>query len=416
MNRRGLFVALFLLASPALAAAANWPRFQGPNGSGTANEKNIPVAWTPADFAWKVPLPGHGRSSPIVWDDRVFLQSASEDGTKRFLLCLSLADGKQLWATEVPGARAPTNKKNSLASSTPATDGERVYALFWDGKRVALYAFDFNGKALWHHDLGAYVSQHGAGNSPIVHGGKVFLLNDHDAGASLVALDGKTGAVAWAAPREHVRACYSTPFLLERPNEGVELIVGTTSAITSYNPQTGEKNWEYGRKFPGMRLRTVAAPVLAGGLIIASSGDGKGDRNTVGVVPGSKAQGSAPTLAWSTDRRTMPYVPNFLSQGDHVFWVNDKGFAGCSLARSGEVVWSERLGGKDVTSSPVLIDGKVYVADEGGTVFVFAAQGQFKLLAKTPLGEEVLASPAVADGRLLIRGEKHLFCIGKGKK
>ncbi len=417
MHTRTLGLALLLAACAWAGSAdgANWPRFRGPNGTGVVDDADLPVAWTAKNFAWKTALPGVGNSSPVVWGDRLFLQAARADGKERSLLCLNVADGKVLWSTPVPGGLAKIHPKSSLASSTPATDGERVYAMFWDGERVALYGFDFKGKQLWAHDLGAYTSQHGAGNSPIVHAGKVYLLNDHDRGASVVALDGKSGKTVWEAGRQHERAFYSTPFLLERPAEGVELVVGSTHAITGYDPETGAKNWEYERKFDGMPLRTVASPALADGLIVAAAGDGKGDRHTVAVVPGGKASGVAPRLAWEI-KKTMPYVPCFLSRGDHVYWVNDMGLAGCTVAKTGETVWSERLGTKGVTASPILVGGKVYAPNEAGEVYVFAAEPRFKLLAKNPLGEAVLASPAVADGRLFVRGEKHLFCVGKAAK
>src|SRR5262249_17793781 len=145
-----LCAALALL--PALAAD-NWPRFRGPNGAGTSADKDIPVQWTAADVLWKVSLPGRGNSSPVVWDDKIFVQSASTDAKERFLLCLGLADGKTLWSKSLSGSRGVTHKKNTLASSTPATDGERVYALFWDGSAIALHAFDMKGNPVWQYDL-----------------------------------------------------------------------------------------------------------------------------------------------------------------------------------------------------------------------------------------------------------------------
>ena len=407
-----------LLAACALgghAGGADWPRFRGPNGSGVADDKTIPVTWTDKDIAWKVPLPGGGHSSPIVRGDRLFVQTASADAAERQLLCYDTADGKKVWSATVHGGKGKIiNPKGSHASSTPATDGERVYAVFWDGTRVALYAFDFkSGAQLWKHDLGPYPSQHGPGHSPMIHAGKVFLLNDHDKGASAVALDPRSGRVLWEAKRRHERACYSTPFVLDRQADGAELIVGSTHAITAYEPETGAVRWEYERKFDGGALRTVACPLLANGLIVASSGGGEGPRHTVAIVPGSKANGTAASLAWEM-KRNAPYVPCFLGHGDHLYWVNDQGLAGCSVTKTGEVVWSERLPGGGVTSSPVLVGGNVYVANEKGDVFVYPAEPKFRLRAKNALGEGVMATPAVAGGRMFVRGEKHLFCIGKG--
>jgi outer membrane protein assembly factor BamB len=414
LGLRLLMAVSVVAALVGLVEAGNWPRFRGPNGSGVADDKGIPVKWTDKDFAWKTPLPGAGNSSPVVWGDRVFLQSASTDGKERYLLCLDAGDGQVIWRKTVPGSRAKTHDKNTFASSTPATDGERVYALFWDGTAVALYAFDFKGNELWKHDVGSYTSQHGAGASPIVHDGKVILLNDHDKGAALVALDAATGKPAWAVKRDHYRACYTTPFLLERPNRKPELIVGTTTGITAYNPDRGEKLWQYDWPFDNTPLRMVASPVHGSGLIFANSGDGGGARHAVAVHPGDSQTNAKPALAWELKKGT-PYVPCYLPHGEHLFWVNDGGIAGCSAAKTGEEVWSERLGG-NVTASPLLIDGKVYAINESGDVYVFPAAAKFELLAKNALGEPVLATPAVANGRLFVRGGKHLFCVGNRTK
>ncbi len=400
------------------AEAANWPRFRGPNGTGIAEEKDIPVAWGAKDIRWKVVLPGTGNSSPVIWGDHLFVQSASTDGKERYLLCLNTADGKETWRQTLAGKQAGRNEKNSLASSTPATDGERVYAYFWDGTAVSLHAFDFNGKPLWTYKIGKFSSDHGAGSSPMVYDGKVFFLNDQGEGAFALALDAKSGTKVWEAKREHFqkRACYSTPFVLERKGQPTELIVASTMAITSYSPDTGAQNWQYQLAFDGRPLRMVAGPVATpDGLIAVNTGDGDGSRKSAAIVPGNKATGTAPSLAWEVNKpKLMPYVPCFLSCGEHLYWVNDQGYAGCTVAKTGQVIWTERLRASvNVTASPVLIDGKVYAVGEGGDVFVFAAEPRYKLLARNPLGEPVLASPAVADGKLYIRGKEHLYCIGK---
>jgi outer membrane protein assembly factor BamB len=309
------------------------------------------------------------------------------------------------------------NPKNSLASSTPATDGERVYAYFWDGEAVALYAFDFKGEQQWKYDIGKFSSDHGAGASPMVHHGKVILLNDQGEGASVLAIDGKTGSKAWETKREHYenRACYSTPFVLERKGEATEIVVASTTGVTGYDPDTGAKDWQYDWSFEKRPLRTVASPLLAeGGMIVVNSGDGGGDRCTVAITPGGK-NGARPGFLWESKRpKFMPYVPCFLSRGEHLYWVSDDGYAGCSVARTGELVWRERLGG-DITASPILIDDKVYAANEAGDVYVLAAEPKYKLLAKNSVGEGVFATPAVADGKLYVRGKSHLYCIGKAK-
>jgi outer membrane protein assembly factor BamB len=407
-----LLTASLILAGASVAAAANWPRFRGPNGTGVATDKDIPVKWDAQNgILWKVALPGVANSSPIIWGKHLFTQAASKDGSQRMLLCLDVTDGKILWSRTVSGSRAKTHAKNTLASSTPATDGERVYAAFWDGKDIAMVAYDFAGNLLWRRDLGKFISQHGAGASPIVYRDKILFANDQDGSAVLLALDAKTGKTAWQVTRQAFRACYSAPFLLERPGLATEVVVVSTGGITGYNPDNGHTSWHWPWVFDGMPLRTTGSPVYADGMIFACSGDGGGDRHMVAVKLENNGNGTRPVLAWE-NKRAFPYVPTLLVRGPHLYFVNDKGIAGCYVARTGEPVWSERLEGT-VAASPVLIDGKIYAANEDGDVYVLAAEPTFHLLAKNSLGERVMASPAVADGRLFIRGQSHLFCIGK---
>lgn len=398
-----LLIACGVLAAADPSSAANWPRFRGPNGTGTADDKDIPAQWTEKDIVWKTSLPGTGNSSPVIWEDKIFLQSA--DAKSRMLLCLSAKDGKILWNKSEPGGTAKTHAKNSLGSSTPATDGQRVYCYFWDGKTVGVSAYDLQGARLWHRDLGSFESQHGAGASPIVYEDRVIVNNDQDGKAELIALDAKSGQPAWKADRSAFRTCYSTPFLMEKSGSA-ELIVASTAGITSYNPKSGSKNWHWEWKFDGMALRTVGSPIAGNGLIFAGSGDGSGARHMVAV----KADGSG--LVWE-EKKGMPYVPCMLLHGDHLYYVNDRGVAGCVVAKTGKEVWTERLAGSGVSASPVLIDGKIYAIGEDGTVSVFAAAPAFKKLGQTKIPEGVMATPAVADNHLFIRSKTTLYCIGK---
>jgi outer membrane protein assembly factor BamB len=405
---------IFLLPVCGLAVAGDWPRFRGPNGAGIAEDKDVPVKWTAENVLWKTAIPGIGHSSPIVCKGCVFLQSASEDGDKRWLLCLDALKGNILWRRSVAGQTAHTHQYNSLASSTPAADGERVYAAFWDGRAIHLGAYDFkDGKPLWEHNLGSFKSQHGFGHSPMLVDGKVILANDQDGSSHLLAFDAKSGAKAWQTERKPYRACYSTPILRAKPDGGQELIVASTAGITGYNPVDGKANWWYTWKFARAPLRTVGSPILAGNLLLATSGDGAGDRDVIAVKLGDHGDVSTGNLVWQNRKNyPFPYVPCLLSHGEYLFGVHDKGIASCHLARSGEEVWSRRLG-SGFTASPILVDGKIYAVSQKGVVYVFAAEAEFKLLAENSIGEAVSSSPAVADNRLFIRGEQHLFCIGK---
>ncbi len=395
--------------------ASNWPRFKGPNGTGISEDKGVPIQWTAKNgVLWRRAIPGKGNSSPVVWENRVFVQSASADGKERLLLCLNASDGQVLWSRSVPGFVARTHPKNTLASSTPATDGEKVYAMFWDGRDISIFAYDFQGNLVWKRTLSAYVTEqgHGPGASPIVYDGKVFFANHQDGSALLFALEAKSGKIAWEAERPAFLACYSTPFVLEKPGEEAELIVASMAGITGYDPKSGGVNWNWTWSFPETPLRTVGSPVSSQGLVFANSGNGGGGRHIVAVKPGEKGNGTKTSKVWDK-KRGFPYVPSMLVWKDHLYYVNDQGLASCHVAQTGEPVWTDvRLGGT-MTASPVLIDGKIYAVNEEGQVYVFEAGPQFKLLGKSSIGEPVMATPAVATNRLFIRGDKHLFCIGK---
>lgn len=402
---------------PCTLYSDNWPRFRGPNGTGVSADKDIPIHFD-ADkgILWKVPIPGVGNSSPIVWKDRLFLQSATADHKQRHLLCIDVADGKILWTRTISGVFFKFSQKGSSpASATPTTDGERVYAAQWDGKDIVMHAYDFEGNPVWERNLGPFKSQHGAGASPIIIGNLLYYAKDQDDSSILFAFAPKSGEIVWKQSRPHHRACYSAPFLLERPGAAPELIVTSTKGITSYHPQLGEVNWDWKWQFKGkLELRTIVAPVIVNDMLIATSGDGGGDRYMAAVKLSGNGTATRPSLAWDNSK-DFPYVPNPLSRGKHIYFVNDKGVAGCYEAATGKRVWFERLEGGTFVSSPVMIDGKIYAASEEGDVFVIAAEPIFRLLAKNPLGECFRATPAVADNRLYLRGQSHLFCIGTKK-
>jgi outer membrane protein assembly factor BamB len=389
------------------AGAKEWPRFRGPNGTGVADSP-LPVRWTSDDILWKAPLPGVGHSSPVIGSGRVFLQSASAGA--RWLLCLDAESGKVIWQKEAPGRPAHTHAKNTLASSTPAVDGQRVYVTFWDGKNILLAAYDYQGTPQWQRDLGGFRSQHGAGFSPIVVDGRVILANDQDGSAVLLAFDARTGAPLWKSPRKAYRACYSTPFVREAA-DGKELIVVSTAAVSGYDPATGAENWFCTWPSARMPLRTVSSPILADGVVIATAGDGAGDRLCIAVKPGGRGDVTETNRLWE-DRKAFPYVPSLLAQGPYVYGVNDAGIASCHRAATGEAVWQERLCSA-VTASPLLADGKVYVFADSGDCYVFEAAPKFRLLAHNQLGEPVSASPAAAAGRVYVRGQEHLYCIAR---
>jgi outer membrane protein assembly factor BamB len=268
-----------------------------------------------------------------------------------------------------------------------------------------------SGSPVWNRDLGTYSSQHGAGVSPIVHGDKVILAYDQDISSDLLALHSGTGEVLWQTPRPAFVACYSSPFILETPGDKAQLVVENTSGISGYDPEGGRILWNWPWAFHGRPLRTVSSPIYADGFLFATSGDGAGDRHMVALQLSGKGASTQAKLAWESTR-TFPYVPTMVTWEGHLYWVSDLGIAGCHEGKTGTNLWTERLGG-NFTASPVLIGGKIYAVNEDGDTFVFAASPDFKLLAKNSIGELVRASPAVANNRLFIRGQRHLFCIAR---
>jgi outer membrane protein assembly factor BamB len=430
---------LLVLVLGGLTSAAfgdNWDRFRGPNGSGAVDDKDVPVTFgAKENIVWKAPLSGAGNSSPVIWGKRLFLQSAAKDGKRRTLHCLDAASGKTLWEKSIPGVSVKVRGDSSLASSTPTTDGEAVYVTFWDGKEIIAAAYDFEGGKLWSKNLGPFISQHGAGASPILYKDKLILANDMDGyielndkdktkkpvpvdhPALLLALNKKTGEIAWETPRVAERACYSAPFLLQQPGQAApELVVVSSTAITGYNLDTGSSKWETKdwQKSSKTLLRTVASTALSNdGVLIACCGDGNGPRRlAVAIALPGVGKTDMPRSLWENNK-DFPYVPCPLARGGHFYFVNDDGYAGCCEVRTGKRLWYERVADARFYASPLLIDGKIYAASDNGEVCVFAAEPKYRELARNDLGERIRATPAVANGRLYVRGERNLFCIGK---
>lgn len=403
-------IRLIALAFVAVAlSGADWPRFRGPNGNGIVNDPAIPTMWGPDEMT-KIPLPGRGNGSPVVSNGKLFLQAASDDGSERMLLCYEASTLKHVWTAKVGGGPGKTHAKNSLASSTPAADGQHIICLFWDGKQISLHGFDFTGKALWQVPLGGFTSQHGAGHSPVLHAGKVFLNNDQDGKAEFQCFNAATGQKLWSTKRQAFRTCYSSPYIRQINTDEYEVAIASTAGVSAYNPENGKLLWEWQWAFDVKPLRNVGSPVEGPGVIFAVSGDGDGSRHMVAVEPPGP-NGGPPKLVWEKKRGT-PYVPCPLVRGDHVYWVSDNGFAACVEAKTGKIIFDERFTA-GVTASPILLNDHVLCIDERGNVFSFPATPKWAPPRKISLGENVYASPAAANGKLYIRGEKSLFVVGK---
>lgn len=406
---RRVSLALLLLGCTTLVAA-DWTRFRGPNGDGTAAD-DIPVKWSATEnVAWAVPV-APGNSSPIVAKGRLYLMTSAPDGSKRSLLCLDANTGKKKWEKTFGGQPTKVHAKSSLASCTPATDDANVYCAVWDGKAMAVHAFDFDGYPKWDFKLGAFKSQHGAGLSPIVHDGKVIVNFDQDGAAELVAIDAKTGDRAWSRTRKAYRACYSTPLVRELPNKASEIVVYSTAGAAGHDPKSGDVNWSWTIPWVEgeMELRSVASPLLVKDSIVCLNGDGSGSRYSAAITV---TDGKVAVNWEKRSSKLAPYVPCPVVKGNHIYWITDLGIAECVELKSGKIVWSERATNNPVSASPLLLGDRFVIVDERGKSFVLKADPKgFELLGEGDVGEAVFASPAVSDGSLYIRGAKRLYCI-----
>lgn len=395
------------------AGAQEWTQFRGPNATGVSPAKGLPTSWTESDVVFRVKLTGESHSQPVIWGDKIFITSATKDlGKERYLLCLSKADGKELWKkTYTQPTHKPGNGGSGFANGSPVVDAERVVAIFVSDSQFMVRAFDHAGKDLWTASLGTFKSQHGHGASPILYEGNVIVTNDQDAESFVAAIDVKSGKTVWKCPRrpQEQGTAYSTPVILQRQGMKPELLLSSQShGISSLDPKTGAMNWE-ARVFD---KRAVSSPVVAGNLVFGTCGSGGGGIYLAAVKLGGKGDVTSSHEAYTLkDKDTAGYVPTPLVVGNRLFLVSDSGFASCIEAATGKIIWRERLGG-GFFSSPILIDGKIYCVAKDGQVVVWEAADQFKLVAKTPLGEGSHSTPCVDGNRLYFKTFTQLVCVG----
>jgi outer membrane protein assembly factor BamB len=387
-------------------AANYWPGWRGPSGQGLVRGSGYPDTWSATDnVLWKVEVPGRGNSSPIVWRDRIFLTTAQDNGARRAILCFRRNDGKLLWETSAP--EAPAEKlyaKNTYASSTPATDGERIYAYFGN---AGLLAVDFEGRKVWHRTFGPITLYHGSAGSPLLYKDRVILFQDQREGSFIAAFDRRTGETIWQTPREE-KVGWGTPVAIRAGNRD-EIIVSSQHRVYGYDPETGREYW----KCSGNTVEVTPTPAVGHGLVFCSSGRAG---PTLAIRPGGSGDVTATHIAWQTPKGS-PFIPSPLVYGDHLYLVNDMAsIATCFEAKSGKLMWQGRLGEahrESFSASPVGVDGKVFFTNDQGQTFVLAAGPEFRLLHVNDLGERALASPALVDGRWYFRTDRHLLAIGK---
>ena len=417
------FLAAILLTAIVSSMTANgseWSRFRGPNGTGIGDGNSIPVEFTEDDYNFKTKLPGgSGCGSPVVWGDKVFVLSANPEDATRYMVCIHATSGDILWQKEFKSEVHHLHDRSSFASCTPAADEEHVYVAWSTPKETLFKAFKHDGTEAWSNDLGTWQSQHGFGTSPIIYKDLVILHNSQQANqldegekpgeSRMMAFDRRTGKEKWRKELVSVNVCYSVPFIHQAADGTDELVCSCTgNGIFSLDPMTGEQKWAVNDGL--FSMRTVGSPVEAGGLIFGSTGSGRYSSNyIVAVKPGPDAE-----LAYKIENGNnfkAPYVPCLIADGDLLFCLYDRGFASCVDAKTGEIYWTERTNAA-FSGSPVRIGDRIYCVDEVGVVWVFAASPQYKLLAKSDLGEESRSTPAVANGQLYLRTYSHLISVG----
>lgn len=399
-------LAIVLLLPTLCGAQETWPRFRGDNGVGSSHTAGFPVTWSEADYAWNIEIPGKAHSSPIAWKDMLFVTSAvARDGrTSRQLHRLDADSGKIRWTRAISLDSSHLHQKNSWASGTPATDGQMVYVVFADEQRHVLAAFDLTGEEVWRQDLGEFTSQHGQGASPMLVGELVVLPCDQMGPSQVVAFNKTSGEIVWRTPRTSRKTSYATPMILRSGNQSQLICLSGAMGVTSLDPATGHMHWQSGE----LPLRTVASPVMAGGLVFASCGSGGRGALLIGVdpSPGLKQEERIKVRR----ETTLPYVPTPVEHNGLLFLWTDRGIVVCLDPASGREIWKERVGG-NFSGSPICIDSRLYCISESGDVVVVAAREKFELLGKTSLGGPSYATPAVANGRLFLRTFTRLMCL-----
>lgn len=406
----GLLIWLGIVMWTFWAQAENWPCWRGPRGDGTSLEEGVPDRWNgPAahNVLWKVAVPGKGHASPIVWDDRIFLVTALEDRQERVLLCLDRPTGKTLWCRVV--LKSPLERKhplNSYASSTPATDGELVYVTFLDRLYMLVAAYDFSGNLRWLVRPGEFSSIHGYCSSPVLFENLVILNGDHDGDAYLVALDRRTGKTVWKTPRENKTRSYCVPIIREIDGR-TQMVLSGSKCVASYDPRNGQRHWI----LDGPTEQFVASLVFNGKLLFMTAGFP--EFHLLAIRPDGHGNITDTHVVWRTEKGCS-YVPSPIvsRDGRYLMIVSDKGIASCFEAQTGRRYWMERIG-PHYSASPVAADGLVYFLSDDGVTTVVRPGATLDVVATNELGENCYASPAISQGHIYLRGEKHLYAIGR---
>jgi len=410
-------VIVLLMGLVAAPFAENWPQWRGPALNGTSPDKLVPVRWsTTQNISWKLALPAWSGSTPIVWKDRIYLNVA--DGGDLALWSVDRARGVVVWKRRLGGGNVRARKQN-MSSPSPVTDGRRVWVMTGTG---VVKAFDVEGSELWARDIqkdyGRFGLNWGYGSSPLLYDEALYVQVVHGMTTAdpsyLLCLDAATGKTRWRVERptkarSESHDAYTTPALL-RYGTSTEIVVSGGDVVTGHDPLTGKELWRAGGLNPSddANNRIVASPVVLGSLILAPSRE----RPMLALRTGGRGDITKTHLAWSF--QSGPDVPTPVTDGTHVYVVNDRGIMWCLDSASGKEVYGrKRLRPGTYSGSPVLADGRIYVTNEDGLTSVVKAGPTFEVLAENELDDYTLSSPAISDGQVFIRTAKFLWAVGQ---
>jgi len=396
-----------LIFSLSTVKAENWPNWRGPNGDGTSSETNLPTRWdSTTNVMWKIPVPGIGHGSPIIWEDQLFVISAIPETQERLLLCYNCKNGSLLWQVTV--LKAPLeniHNDNSYASGTPATDGTYIYVSFLDGENIVVAAHDFTGKQIWIQRPGTFSGPHGHSCSPVLYHDKVIINGASKENAFVAALSKTDGHTLWKVPHLNPANSYGTPIIREIGGR-MQMIYCGNQEVSSYNPEDGSRYWFVS----GPSQEFCASPVYsekAGLVFISSSWP---ERHLLAIKPDGQGDVSQSHIAWRSTEGAY-YVPSPIITGDYLVTTMTNGQVHCMEAATGNILWKENMGKQ--YPSAVLANGLVYMPNDAGVITIFQPGATFESVAKNSIGESMFASPAISNGKIYLRGKKNLFCIGK---
>ena len=396
------FLYVILSATVLQAQHTNWNRFRGPNGSGVVTDNAFSMPFDTTRAVWRTETLGHGNSSPVIFDDRLYITAADAGQGLRYVHCLDLATGNQIWSESVKFEQFKSNKRNGFASSTPAVDKQHVYVLWQSPEETSLIAYEHNGDISWQRNLGPFSAGPGAATSPIVDDGVVYLCLDQEKyDSSLLAVDGNTGATIWNTTRETQRTGYSTPCIFPHSKGKQVVFSHSYEGVVGVDTQSGKILWQE-IPFGDHSQRAIGSPVTDGKLIAAASGFTTGVKNLTVL-----SLGSEPTAIKELARltRNVPHCPTPIILDHHLYLCTDKGILSCVNAQTGDSVWAIRIGG-EYYSSPICVNRTIICCDRDGVVRYVPASPAKPAVKTLETELDITATPAIANGMILFRAGK----------